>query len=234
MESVFTWNDLFKLVLLLVGLYGLLNLIARILIMLSKKIRTKRFLRTVSERALIFYIPLGICSLIAVYVGINFLVHGILVLVVGIIFFPQVRAYLNGILFRSNSFVRVGENILFEDYAGTIERFQAFGVILDGLDGKRFINYTHMYRSGFSVKKKHDDLHHQVLHLTLEEKKTDVLDLLFENPLVNLNHLPELKKVSEPNEYKLRFTLEKGATVEELVTFLLQYGINSTIKTPQA
>ncbi len=233
MESIFTWNDLFKLTVTLILLYVLLKLVVNIFVKLSKKTLTKRNVRNVSEKIFVFYMPIGISMLLIVYVGINLFAHGILILIFGLITFRHIRAYLNGVLFRSNPLVEKGRHLVFENYQGLIERLLPFGVIVSSTRGKRFINYTEIERLGFSIEKMEDEVHQKVLYLTMEETKIKLLDLLFENPLVNLHHSPILKKIPGDNQYKLQFTLEKGATAEEIIAFLNQYQIKATPHKPK-
>ena len=169
MESIFTWNDLFKLTVTLILLYVLLKLVVNIFVKLSKKTLTKRNVRNVSDKIFVFYIPIGISLLLIVYVGINLLAHGILIFIIGLIAFTHIRAYLNGVLFRSNPLVEKGRHLVFENYQGLIERLLPFGVIVSSTRGKRFINYTEIDRHGFSIEKMEDEVHQKVLYLTMEE-----------------------------------------------------------------
>jgi hypothetical protein len=166
-------------------------------------------------------------------VGINLFAHGILILIFGLITFTNIRAYVNGVLFRSNPLVEKGRHLVFEKCQGFIERMLPFGVIVSGTKGKRFINYTEIERHGFSIEKMEDEAHQKVLFLTLDETKIKLMDLLFENPLVNLHHLPILKKIPGDHQYRLQFTLENGATIEDIIAFLNQHQINATTHKPQ-
>ena len=226
MDPIFSWNELFKLGLTLIVIYSLLRITAKVLVLISKKIRTKRWIRGVFDKIMVFYFPIGVSLLLTVFAGINFLAHGLLILIIGILAFNHIRAYINGVLFRSNPLITIGKNFVFNDYLGQIERFLPLGVIINGTNGKRFINYSEIQKVGFSVAKMHDDSHRHELYLKIEDDNIDILDLLFQNPLVNLNHKPLLKKTANRNDYCLQFTLEKGATVDQIVAFLNQYQIN--------
>lgn len=229
MEAIFTWEDFIKLALALLLLYVALKFATQIFVKLTKKTRTKRWLRRVFDRLFIFYIPVGITLLLIVFVGINILAHGIVILILGLLSFNYIKSYLNGIQFRSNPLVEKGKFLQIEDYSGEIEQLLAFGVILKGLKGKRFVNYSTIEKQGFGIKSTEEGSLRRTLYLNTKEVAINIPDLLFENPLINYNEPPELNKTDAGDRLKLVLTMEKGAKLEHIIEFLEQHKINATI-----
>lgn len=228
MESIFFWTDLLKFAIILALLFVLLKAISWVAMKLSKKIRTKQRLEKIFERIFIMYVPVSIMLLLITYVGINFLIHGILVLAIGIIGFNYIRSFINGVHFKNNPLVRQGNYMEFENETGTIERLLPFGVILNGLEGKKFINYSEIEKKGFGMIKDQGDSQRISLKISSEDEAIDVLDLLFENPLVSFYQAPTVRMSPEDNGRMLEISLEKGATIEEIIAFLEYNKVKAT------
>lgn len=229
MEVLFTWTDLLKFAIALGLLFGLLKVIYWFVMRLSRRVSTKIWWEKNFSRIFVLFIPVSIALLLIVYVGINFLIHGILVVAISLIGFNYIRSFLNGVIFKNNPLVRTGNQMVFENYKGTVERLLPFGVILNGHKGKKYINYTEIEKKGFGIIKDEGETQRRTLTISLDDPKINVLDLLFENPLVSFNQAPSLSQHPENKEHQLQFTLEKGVTIEEIITFLKKHKINATI-----
>ena len=225
MEFVFTWIDFFKFSIVLIVLFWLLKFMSIIGLRLLKRIHLKRQLKKVSQRVLLIYIPLSVILLFIAFISINYLVHGILLLVLGIIFFHHIKSYFSGILFKINPLTEEGIQLKIGNFRGSIEQLLPFGIILKEHESKRFINYSFIERHGFSIDQRAGDFLHRTLYILDDESESNVLDLMFDNPMINLTNKPSLQAI--PNkEYKmLNFTLERGAKLNDFISFLQQYSI---------
>jgi len=175
------------------------------------------------------YKPLSILLALAAFILVNPIIHGVLVLIAGIIVFNYIKNYTNGVFFRINPLVETGVNLVTGEHQGEIEKLLLFGVIIKVDNGERFINYTTIDKQGFCINQKEDGPMRKTIYLLEPEKSNLIMDILFESPMINFSQKPSIWKIpGEPIE-QLHLTLEKGAKVEALIDYLKQYNIKSSL-----
>ena len=230
MENVFTWDNFVKVLIGLFIFYWLLKIITLVLLKLSGKIKTKRKVRRWSSDILLIFKPISVLLLLTVFIGINYVIHGILLLIVGIFCFQYIKSYLNGILFKTNPLIDRGRIIISGEYKGEILELMHLGTVLGVSNGKRFIDYSKIQQQGFSIIKEDEDSLLKTLYLSENVTETQVLDILFDNPQVNFLKPPTVKKSTTTGQHILKFTLERGGNLEDLVDFLVQNNIDLSSK----
>ena len=225
MEAIFVWTHFLKAAILLVVVYGLLKLIVRLPVIFPLQqglnSKFKDFLNLIS----IYFIPISVVILFIIFIGINPILHGIFFLVIISLGYRHIQHYFNGIIFKMNPLIEIGANIIVDKHEGKIESFHAFGVILHTGEGERFVHYNDLERHGFSITHKEDGTLRQTVYLAENSKKDLVLDLLFENPMVDFYKKPTIKKIKGELYWELQMTLEKGVLVEDVVLFLKQHDV---------
>ena len=232
MESIFTWNDFLRLLITLFLLYWLLKIIGKIAYKIARKNRLKRIIERVFNQLEIVYIPLSILLIMISFIAINYILHGILFLLVIIISFQHIRRYLDGVFIKISPLVEKGNILKIENFEGEIEQLLPFGMILKVTNGKRFINYTFIGSNGYEVRLKKDDLVYTTLYFPITENSDRILDILFDNPMVNLNQKPTIEIDVQQGVKKLQLTLERGAKINDLLTYLENYKIEITLTKP--
>ncbi len=229
MEPLFDWNSFFWLLIVLVFLYLILKFIGKVTQYVFKKNSTKRKLKRLFNTVLVIYIPVAIIVIILSFLSINFIMHGVLLLAVGFIFFSYIKSYLNGVVFKTNPLVDKEVFIVTGDFEGEIENLLSFGIIINLTEGKRFINYSYIEKKGFFISQHDEGTLRNTIYLAKSANHESVLDLLFENPLISLSHKPQIKDLAEKKLLKLQLTLEKGVQLETLINYLKQHDIESYI-----
>lgn len=227
-DTGITWTLFFQILSVLIALYWILKFIGSVLKKLSKRTSTKRLVQRTFAKTLIVYKPLAAVFLALIFIGINYLVNGVLFLLLGVLLFGYLRSYLNGITFRINPIVYKGAHIVIENYEGEILRLLFFGLLIQEKNGKRFINYSDIEKYGFSIMSEDYDALKTALYLPEDVSDETILDLIFENPLVDYKETPTLEKVPGQATKKLLFTLEQGAKVEDVIAYLANNKINPT------
>ena len=132
-------------------------------------------------------------------------------------------------LFKINPLVYLGSNISTGNYNGQISKFLHFGFILNESQGDRFINYAFIDKNGFSVSQHDENAMRKILYIEEAQDMTTVLDLLFDNPLVDFSHRPTVKRLPDNSTVQLNLTLEKGAKIEALIAYLNQYKLTARV-----
>jgi hypothetical protein len=114
----------------------------------------------------------------------------------------------------------MGALIKSPDLEGEIKRLLVLGLIVNTEQGEHYLNYTSLEDVGFTIKSNKGIVLRQTLYLKSELTKDAILDLLFDNPILNFEEKPSLKNGLEAGELILNYTLESGATKEDLISFL--------------
>ncbi len=229
MEANLTWLDFFKLIIALIGGSLILRALLLFLPQFFKRKSVSIKLGSLLERILEIYRPVALLIMILGFVGINYKIHGVLFLLLAIVSFSYIKSYISGVLFKINPLVSIGSNISTGDFKGYIRKFLFFGMIVNEMDGNRFINYSYIDKNGFSINQNDNNAMRRTIYLYEQEKIAPVLDLLFENPLVNFNEKPSIKKTSDKNILQLQITLEKGVQMEALQDYFSQNNIKNSI-----
>lgn len=225
MELEITW---FRFVELIVGLYLLfwvLKGISKLSMQLFKRNRYKRQFKKWLEIILEFYKPLAILTVVAAFVIINYRIHGVMVLIAGIVLFKHIRNYCNGIFFKINPLVDVGVNLATGNDQGEIEKLLPLGLIMKVEHGERYISYATIEDQGFFVNQKVDGSMRKTLYLTEAESTAKVMDALFENPLIDFSQKPSIWTIPGETTQQLQLTLEKGAKIDTIIDYLNQKNI---------
>jgi hypothetical protein len=229
MEANITWYKFFTITAILIVIYIFLIIVVRFLpyVFKRKLILNKSIL--VLKRIIEIYKPIAILIILLSFVSINYKVHGILFLLFLIVSFLHIKRYLYGVFFRINPIVHIGSTISTGDFTGDISNFMFFGVVINEEVGNRFINYSYIDQHGFSIHQNDNASVRRTIYIYDQEKTTPILDLLFENPNIDFNDKPIIKKVPNEKTIQLQFALETGAKMEALIAYLNQHNITTSL-----
>lgn len=228
METSISWVYFFKIVGILFVLYVVLRLLQRTVPNIFKRPSNKKKTTLLLNKGLEVYIPLAIVIILLSFVAVNFIAHGILLLLVVGITFTHIKRYLFGILFRINPLINIGSNITTGDYKGDIIKFLLFGVIINEDNGNRFVSYSYIDANGFSVNQNDVSSVRRTLYIAKQETSQPILDLLFENPNVDFSNKPILKQLPNEEGMQLQIALLDGAKIDSVIDYLKQYNITSS------
>lgn len=223
-----TWQGLFSLVILLIALYWLLKLIAYALKQFAKRNITNKKTIVAITKVLIVYKPIATLLILLDFIFINYIIHTIVLVIVGVFAYSQIKNYVNGIFLKLNPLINNGAIINVSQFSGEIKKLLPLGLILNTENGERFINYTTIESGGFAIKSNDNSLLRQTLYLETDKNEQQILDVLFDNPILNYEENPSVK-ATENNFFKLQYTLETGATTETLISFLENKNIKTTL-----
>lgn len=228
METNMTWFNFFSILMLFIVIYIFLILIVRIIpqIFNRKSILNKTTL--VLNRIIEIYKPFAILVVLLSFVAINYKVYGVVFLLFLVVTFTHIKRYIYGVLFKINPLVNIGSNITTGEFKGDISKFLFFGVVINEEVGNRFINYSYIDDNGFSINQNDNASIRRTIYIYDQEKTTPILDLLFENPNVDFNNKPIIKRVPNEKTLQLQIALETGATMESLLAYLNQHNIKSS------
>lgn len=229
METTITWFKFFTIIAILIGIYLFLILMLRILPHVFKRKSILNRANLIINKVIEIYKPVAILALLLSFVSINYKVHGVLFLLFLIISFIHIKRYLYGVLFKINPLVNIGSTISTGKFKGDISKFMFFGVVINEEVGNRFINYSYIDKNGFSIYQNDSASVRRTIYIYDQEKTTPILDLLFENPIIDYNNKPILKKIPNQKIHQLQIALESGAKMESLIAYLNQHNVTTSL-----
>ena len=226
-----TWQGLFWLLVVLIIIYWSIKLILLSLKQFAKRNLYNKQLVLFFEKIILFFKPIAITLLLLDFISINYITHTMLLIIVGVFGFSQIKNYIHGVFLKSNPMVSNGAIMQVGNNTGEIKQFLPLGLKLDTEDGEQFINYITITSNGFAIKSNKTSVIRQTLYLKTEKTPDQILDLLFNNPIINYNQAPIVSN-TENNQLKLLYTIEDGASTKELINFLednnIQTNLNNT------
>ncbi len=229
METTITWSKFFNIAAILILIYTFLSIILRILPYVFKRKSLLNKFTVIIKRVIELYKPIAFLSILLSFVSINYKVHGVLFLLFLVVTFLHIKRYLYGVLFKINPLVHIGSTISTGEFKGDISKFMFFGVVINEEIGNRFINYSYIDEHGFSIYQNDNASVRRTIYIYDQEKTTPILDLLFENPTIDFNNKPIIKKVPNEKILQLQIALESGAKMESLIAYLNQHNITTSL-----
>ncbi len=227
--TFYSWKGLLYLFLVLIVLYWALKSISFVIKSFAKRNVTNKKVTLFFDKLLILYKPVAFVILLLDFISINYITHGMLLVILAVFGYQHIRNYISGLFFKTNPLVEKGVQITTDDIDGELSKLLAFGLILNTEAGERFLGYQAIERHGFSVNAATDTTLRQTVYLHTILEKDAILDLLFENPILDFEQIPIVKSTESSGIVRLQYTLENGATTEDLLAFLNAHDIETSL-----
>ncbi len=189
----------------------------------------KRIIR-ILDKAILLYKPIAVSIFLLGFISINYITHTILLVAIGVFGYGHIRNYISGVFFKINPLIHKGTVFNFENSEGEIKSLLPFGMIMNTESGEQYINYFNIEKKGFAVKSNEEDnVLRQTLFLRTSLTKEQIIDTLFDNPILDFNEKPILKNTEKEGQLKLQYSMENGAATEDLVAFLEEQDIETSL-----
>lgn len=220
-----SWFGLFSLSIILFVVYWLIILAKIIFEKIATRNLANKKIIAVIDRVLLLFKPVAIMLLLLRFIAINYVTHTILLVVIGVFGYHHIKNYIFGLFLKMNPLINEGAIIKLDKKAGELKTFLPFGVILNTEQGECYVNYSALEQREFSVDSNHEDVLRQTLFLDGQQCPEQVMDILFDNPIIDFNEKPIIRKTEDNLHYKLQYTLENGASTQDLIAFLKEQNI---------
>ena len=143
--------------------------------------------------------------------------------------YNYIKNYVGGVIYKIYSILEKGVSVTISDTTGEIKKFLPLGIIVNTEKGDNFISYAKIDKTGYTINSKNDTNLRQTLYLKTENSKTELLDIFFDNPIFNYREAPIVREIEGSEHYKLQYTLEKGISSENLMAFLKEHNIETSL-----
>ncbi|WP_375238187.1 hypothetical protein [Aurantibacter sp.] len=226
-QKIDTWQGLFLLFIFLVLMYFLLNALKFALERFGAKNKTNKALRISLQKFKLLFVPIASVLLLLDFISINYVPHTLILILICVFCYPTIKNYVSGIVFKINPLTTLNATIKIGNQRGEIKKMLPLGLVVNTKNGEQFINYTKVEEKGFLIHSKENNLFRQTLYVESEFDSNYILDVLFDNPIINYKEPPIIKKQENSKVLKLQYTLEKGANNKDIVSYLKTLNITT-------
>lgn len=235
LRHYYNWLDLLAAAVILYGVYLLLLLIRD---RLTRTKRTGGFRATVHKLVasfLLLYEPISVLVLAMIFLFIDPVTHGVILLLLVLAGFNRIRDYLSGRIVLFNPLVVVGKRMHADKSTGVISRISRVGIYLQTGEGLHFVNYTTLLTEGFSLITGKDIGGFYQLHINTQEHNRDealreLVDRLMTTPYLNRGFRPELTFAgSKEQRIQARISVREEQHLRELLALMEEWGYPATI-----
>jgi hypothetical protein len=225
-QKMDTWQGLFALLLLLIVIYFLIKVLQFGLERFGAKNKTNKAIRNALKKAKLLFVPISSVLLLLDFISINYITHTLVLIVISVFCYTTIKNYVSGIVFKINPLTTLNATIKIGSQKGKIKKMLPLGLIINTKDGEQFINYIKVEQKGFLIHSKENNLFRQTLFIESELEPNYILDVLFDNPIINYKEPPIVQKQEDSNSLKLQYTLEYGANNKDIIAYLESLNIN--------
>ena len=234
LQSYYNWFDLLVAALALYGIYVLLLLIKDRLEQTKRMEGFRAAAYAVVAPFLLIYEPLTVLLLAMVFVFINPVLHGAILLLVIAAGFTRLRDYLSGRIVLFNPLIKVGKRMKADKSTGVISRISRIGLYLQTGEGLHFVNYTRLLTEGYSlITGKEIGGYYQLAIQSKPEKEgnlEELADRLTTTPYLDRSFKPELTYAGrEQQRINARLSVREEKHLTELLALLNEWGYPATI-----
>ncbi|NJB84967.1 hypothetical protein GGR26_000712 [Lewinella marina] len=234
LNAYFSWADLILAAAILYGVYALLSLLRDRL----ERVRRTQGVRARAHRViatfLLYYEPITVLLLATIFVFINPVLHGVILILLVAAGFGRLRDYLSGRIILGTPLIAVGKRMQADQSTGVISRINRIGLYLQTGEGLHFVNYSTLLTNGYSLITGKDIGGYYQLHLSPTEKRerplTELMDRLTSTPYLDRGFRPEVSH-PEPGspDIQVRLSVREEKHLSELLALLQEWGYPATI-----
>ncbi len=221
------WNDLFALILIVFGTYLLLTFCFFLITRYFKKRRVSDQYFSLFKKIRLFYKPTAWMIVIAGFISLDPLTHGLVILLIAGFGYRQLGNYITGLFMRASPMVVTGTLVQAGKIRGRINKIGSLGMVLGTNQGERWVWYRTFDRAGFTLISNQTNLQQRAIYLKSELSKEQLLNLIFNHPILALGKASNIKALEPENTYLLHYTLVKGARHEDFINFLQSHSIQT-------
>lgn len=226
----FSWLFFFGTVVFLLLFYGLLLFLQRQVHQFPVTLKFKDRLSNTLRSFLLLYDLIFVVVTASVFILLNPVWHGLVILFLVSITFPLMRNYMIGRFLCFNPEFHQGKRITVGKDTGVINKMNRLGIYMITNNGMKYINYMILQERGFSLLT--DSLMQEYCDLNISAREEDRSNLSAEMLLYKLMGVPYLDSEYRPTliannadlEFQIRVLIRKGNHRQELINLIKDWG----------
>ena len=231
----FTWVSFMWIALALGGLYFVLRFLDRALIKAGFLRNFQAPAKKLVHTLLLIYELLVIVILAVVFVLINPVFHGLLLLPLVVGGFQHIKNYLSGRIVQFENSFAVGKRLKIDHTQGAIARIGRLGLQLKTSSGLFFISYSQLLADGYLLISAEEigGFYHLLISPEAGSEKpgtaTQLMDLLVTAPYLDWSQKPELVPSDDNNQFNARIWVKEESHLHDLITLIKEWGFSCKI-----
>lgn len=233
MKPYFTYTNLLVEILILWGVYWLLTVVLKRMrngVLFGKyQQRIVDFLDTF----LLLYEPITVLLITIVFIFINPVMHGIILLLLTVAGFNRIRDYLSGRIILATSLVGEGKQLKSPQASGVISRIGRIGLYLQTGDSLSFVNYSKLLTGGYSLGTGQKVGGYYQLNVELPETDNPLPELarkFVSAPYLDRSFKPELNLDEKSGKrIRARIAVREEEHLRELLALMGEWGFPATV-----
>lgn len=172
--------------------------------------------------------PIIIIYLTGAFISINIIYHGLILLVLIIIFFPNLRDYFTGRIMLFNNNLRINKKIKINDEYGIILKEGKFGIQIRTEQGQTYIGFSKLFNDGYTLRNDNEGSELCFIkissekNINLDNLKQSILEFFTTIPYIERSYKPLIKSSEKDNSVKIKVLLKKNISVDYLLKLLAE------------
>lgn len=234
---VFSWLNFLAATIILLLTYLLMQLIHELL---SRQVQKNEWLAGLKKglyRLLRLYEIIVFLILGSVFIFINPILHGSLLLAVVVFSFSHIRNYVSGKLASLDDNLSVGKRLNIGTAKGVIIKMGHLGIELRTSTGIRFVNYTNLFSEGYSLVAVEEIGGFYQFELLPKDKKSSsnhiqkLMDAFLMTPYIDPSRQPELIYTdSATTTMEARILIREDSNLDDFIQLINAWGYQCKVK----
>ena len=230
-----SWSQFLFIVLLVFGVYWVLRIANNIFEKASLLGGWKEKVHNVLHKVFILAEPLGILIIIASFILINAIVHGIVALVLLLISYSLIKSYFSGRVLQLNDELFLGQKIKVNQSEGFIQDIGRANLTLQTKQGIEYLSYVQLFDHGYTQLQGEKIGGLQALLIEGDANEPDlsiqnIQDKLWESPYLDWSFDPEVSITNIKNQFEVRVLLREKTHIEDFRNLINEWGYACRLK----
>ncbi len=235
----YSWRAFFVMAFILLLCYTLLGIIDRVLGKVRFLGRYQPSMQRAVDQLYRISLPVILFYLIAVFILVKPMLHGILVGLAIILGYGHLRNFLSGTLMHFQQKLNVGKYIETGGLQGMIDHLGLFGLQINSQSGVSFMAYGELMKQGYTIISGDQISRLLHLHLTTLQEESDgrinhqkrLFHLFAASPFLDRHHKPEILSHTHPDRHlKCTVLLKEEKHLPDLMQVINEWGYASEVQ----
>ena len=233
----FTWFNLLIATLVLMFIYFVMRLLHEFLNRLAKRNFWLNGFKKGLYLLFNLYEIIVILILCSIFLFINPVLHGLILLALILFSFSHIRNYISGRLALLDENLSIGKRLNIGSAKGVIVKMGYLGLQLRTATGLRFVSYRQLFEEGYSLVAVEEIGGFYLFEIEATNIKSKVnhlewlIDAFLMTPYIDPNRHPELTYTnSQKNILKARILIREDSNLDDFVQLIQGWGYKCLVK----
>ena len=232
----FSWTYLFTMSLFLLALFFALQFVEQILQRISFPGKWQAPVKRAVRYLLLVYEPLALILAGGIFVLIYPIFHGLLLALVFLSAFTQLRNYIAGRVIQTDHLIDRGSRLRTGAVEGVVLKMGRLGMQVQTKEGLYHLTYSHLLATGYTLISGEEIGGFYQLRISPKENENrtrhqqQLQQLLVTAPYLDWNHKPEITALDDDGrQLEARVLVREESHLHDLIALIREYGYNCVL-----